>query len=161
MNYTQRAKRLTEILKTAEDTLTKVRSAFRDMLENGIPGNVESLPELRAKLPELSKKQFDDAILQMAENDEIALHLHDLPAALNKNEREKLVLHPDGTHFIGIAPRRKSNFIPDIKEENDESSINYQKMFISLSYWIEKSFPGAINAWKNGEPAEKFKKRQG
>jgi hypothetical protein len=89
-----------------EDDLERVRSAFLRMVEASPPGDVISLPALRRSLS-LDKPRFDAAVLALAERDEVALHLHDLPAALPRAERDALVVHPDGTHFIGIAPRRR------------------------------------------------------
>ncbi len=88
------------------DDLERVRGAFRRMVEQSPAGDVLSLPALRRTVS-LDKPRFDAAVLELAERDEVALHLHDLPAALPFAEREALVVHPDGTHFIGIAPRRR------------------------------------------------------
>jgi hypothetical protein len=93
-----------------EDDVQRVRSAFLHLVEASPAGDVISLPALRRSLS-LEKRRFDAAVLALAERDEVALHLHDLPAALPRAERDALVVHPDGTHFIGIAPRRRPRHV--------------------------------------------------
>jgi hypothetical protein len=91
---------------SGDDDIHRVRMAFSRMVDAAPVGDVISIPALRRKVM-MSKPRFDAAILALAERDEVALHLHDLPASLPKAERDALVVHPDGTHFVGIAPRRK------------------------------------------------------
>lgn len=89
-----------------ETDVDRVRQAFRRKVSTSPGEGVYSIVELRRAVPGMSKARFDAAVVALSDRDEVALHLHDLPAALPKSERDKLVLHPDGTYFIGIAPRR-------------------------------------------------------
>lgn len=86
---------------------SSLRKTFRQAVIESPPGDVLSIPALRKRLPDMSKESFDHEILKMANDDEVALFLHDLPMSLSKEERDSLVRHPDNTYFIGISPRRK------------------------------------------------------
>lgn len=70
-------------------------------------GALVSLAELRralrAELPD--KDRFDQAVLRLAEQGQVALHRHDYVSSLSQEERDALVSDPDGNHFIGIALR--------------------------------------------------------
>jgi DNA-directed RNA polymerase specialized sigma24 family protein len=52
-----------------------------------------------------SKKEFDRAIFELAEADEIALHRHDQPSFLTDKEREELVRDEQGTYYTAAAKR--------------------------------------------------------
>lgn len=70
-------------------------------------GALVSLSELRRALQaEISgKTDFDQAILQLAEQGRVALHRHDYVSSLSQTERDALVSDPSGNHFVGIAVR--------------------------------------------------------
>lgn len=84
----------------------QVMDALHHLMAAGYPGDLVSLPLLRAQLA-LSKGAFDAAVLSLCESDQVSLHLHDLPASLSRTDREALVVHPDGTYFCAISPRRR------------------------------------------------------
>lgn len=78
-------------------------------------GALVGMRDLRKQFPELSKKQFDEAMLAAAREGKISLHYHDFPTSLTQEERDELVFRPDpdshttlgGTFYIGAAIRKK------------------------------------------------------
>lgn len=60
--------------------------------------------ELRRSLS-LSKSDFDTAVFSLAVKGRVALHHHDFPASLSKEEREELVRDEQGTYYVGIVPK--------------------------------------------------------
>lgn len=62
--------------------------------------------KLRARLG-LTKEQFDAIALTLMREGTISLHHHDHPASLPQTERSELVQDARGTHYIGIALRRR------------------------------------------------------
>jgi hypothetical protein len=87
-------------------TVEMVRKALAAAVAASVPGDLVSISALRRTV-RLSKRAFDAAVLAMVDADEVNVHLHDLPMSLPKAERDALVVHPDGTHFCAIAPRRR------------------------------------------------------
>lgn len=55
------------------------------------PTSPVSLPQLRAEFPGLSKQQFDDEVLKLAEEGQVAVHRHDAPGLLSEAERNAMV----------------------------------------------------------------------
>jgi len=90
-----------------------VQQALKRAVAARVSGDVISIPALRRSVPGVSKADFDKAVLDMIEANEVNVHMHDLPASLPKEKRDELVRHPDGTHFVGITPRRKAGTLPE------------------------------------------------
>jgi hypothetical protein len=65
-----------------------------------------SIRELRARV-DLDKKTFDEATLELSREGVLVLHHHDFPTSLSEAERAILVEDDHGTHYVGIALRRK------------------------------------------------------
>jgi hypothetical protein len=87
-------------------TVATIRRALAAAVAASVPGDVVSIPALRRTV-RMSKGAFDGAVLALVEADEVAVHMHDLPMSLPKAQRDALVVHPDGTHFCAIVPRRR------------------------------------------------------
>jgi hypothetical protein len=70
-------------------------------------GALVSLSELRqalqAEIP--GKTNFDQAVLQLAEQGRVALHRHDYAESLDQAERDLLVTDERGNYFISITQR--------------------------------------------------------
>jgi hypothetical protein len=66
-----------------------------------------SIRELRRTM-NLSKKDFDRAVLSLASQGKVALHHHDFPTSLSQAEREALVQDERGTYYIGVVPKETS-----------------------------------------------------
>jgi hypothetical protein len=62
--------------------------------------------ELRSRVG-LEKKAFDESILELSRSGDVVLHHHDFPTSLSESERSMLVEDERGTHYVGIALRRK------------------------------------------------------
>lgn len=64
-----------------------------------------SLPQLRRHLAAAfpTKAAFDQAVLQLAEEDRVALHWHDYPSSLSPAERDELVCDTQGRYYLAIA----------------------------------------------------------
>lgn len=70
-------------------------------------GALVSLSDLRQALQSEipGKTDFDQAVLQLAEQGRVALHRHDYVSSLSQTERDALVSDQNGNHFVGIAVR--------------------------------------------------------
>lgn len=54
---------------------------------------------------QLSKAEFDRAVLELARHGRLSLHRHDYAASLSPTERDDLVTDGDGTYYVGMALR--------------------------------------------------------
>src|SRR5262245_8770263 len=72
-----------------------------------VNGALVSLTELRrAVRNEITGKEgFDRVILDLAMQGRVAVHKHDYPASLSKDELDELVTDGNGRYYIGIAVR--------------------------------------------------------
>lgn len=68
------------------------------------PGKPEPVENLRAQ-SELSKREFDAAVLAAADRGEVLLHRHNAPALLTPQQRNQLVADPNGRDYYGYASR--------------------------------------------------------
>jgi hypothetical protein len=65
-----------------------------------------SVLEIRKAL-NMSKADFDTAILELAKREKIFLHKHVYPAQLNTNERKQMVTDGEGNYYMGIVLRKE------------------------------------------------------
>ena len=85
---------------------TLVETKLHELAAREPPGTLLSIKALRA-LCGLSKPRFDAAVLGLSTSQSVTLHHHDFPASLSNGERAKLVVDGSGTHYVGIAPRKR------------------------------------------------------
>ena len=83
-----------------------VETKLHELASREPPGTLLSIKALRA-LCGLSKPRFDAAVLGLSTSQSVTLHHHDFPASLSNGERAKLVVDGNGTHYVGIAPRKR------------------------------------------------------
>jgi hypothetical protein len=67
-------------------------------------GALVSLRELRRSVA-VQGKNFDRAVLHLAEEGRVALHHHDYPGSLTEEERNEMVSDDRGTYYIGVSLR--------------------------------------------------------
>lgn len=77
-------------------------------------GALVSIRDLRRAMPHMSKRDFDDKIIRMAQGGALAPHRHDFASSLTPDEREQLVFNPDdktmgdkGSYYVGVAMRQQ------------------------------------------------------
>jgi len=70
-------------------------------------GALVYLPDLRDALREVfrDKDSFDQAILKLAETEEVQLQSHSLPAKLSEEERRSMIDNGRGSYFMAIGIR--------------------------------------------------------
>lgn len=89
-----------------------ISAESEDLILQGIhrlqpPGQHRALVpirELRRSLG-LAKNDFDTAVFSLALKRRVALHHHDFPSSLSREEREELVRDDQGTYYVGIVPK--------------------------------------------------------
>ncbi len=64
-----------------------------------------SIGELRAAVPQASKRAFDEAALNLRVRKRAFLSRHDFPQSLPPDEREALIDGRDGTYYVAITAR--------------------------------------------------------
>jgi hypothetical protein len=84
-----------------------VRAAVQQAAAREPPGSLLSMRQVRALAPLLPKEPFDQAVMRLSRAGELSLHHHDFPESLPEPERALLVKDERGTHYIGLAPRRR------------------------------------------------------
>ena len=89
----------------AQDDDAQVLAAVGKLAALQPEGALLSVRDLRATMT-LPKARFDAAVLRLAKAEEVVIHFHDYPASLTEVERAALVKDAQGTHYVGIAPRR-------------------------------------------------------
>jgi hypothetical protein len=88
----------------ARDAGTEILEAMQSL--EPVPGVPVSTQRLRARLPQLSKRQFDAAALELRNSEQVFLSLHHDPHNLPQEERDLLIDGGDGTFYVAIAVRR-------------------------------------------------------
>lgn len=89
------------------------------------PTSPVQISALRAAFPELSKEQFDQAMLKLNEEGSIALHRHDHPASLKEAERNNLVRSGDD-YFNAVTVREGEKAPEGPREVKRGDIIEYQ-----------------------------------
>ena len=69
------------------------------------PGSPILLFDLRQRVPDLDKEEFDDSILNLAESEGYQLVKHLYPESLNKQELELMVPDGEGNFYCAIIMR--------------------------------------------------------
>lgn len=93
---------------TARKNVEQIKSAIGELSKDGATGGLVGTPELRAKFPEMSKQQFDAAILQSSRLGVVSIHRHDNASNLSPQDRDMLVTDGNGNFYAGAAIRGAS-----------------------------------------------------
>jgi hypothetical protein len=88
------------------DTPTLSRITDRMAQLSRTPQSPVEISTLRAEFPELSKEEFDSAMLGLAEEGRIALRRHDYASPLSEEERDRLVKIGDDYFIAATFPER-------------------------------------------------------
>jgi hypothetical protein len=90
----------TPSLNSAAQVLDAIRSL------EPVTGVPVSAQRLRNHLPDLSKRNFDSAALELRNKEEVFLSLHHDPHSLSQQEQDLLIDGGDGSFYVAIAIRR-------------------------------------------------------
>jgi hypothetical protein len=86
---------------------TTFLEALRALARRNPDGALLPVRELRTLL-HLPKERFDATALALAKEGAVTLHYHDHAASLSAADRDELVEDERGTHYMGIAFRRRT-----------------------------------------------------
>ncbi len=84
----------------------KFMNALLQLESENTKNSLLSISDLRNKLPQMTKKEFDNIALKLSKNRIIFLHYHDFPQSLSPQEREKLVVDANGIYYVGIGRKK-------------------------------------------------------
>ncbi len=70
--------------------------------------------DLRVEFPDIPKKDFDSAVMQLAGGPDarIFIHRHIHPYRLTEQDKRELVTDEKGNYYVGVVCRRRSSTIP-------------------------------------------------
>lgn len=71
-----------------------------------------SVRELRVEFPDIPKKDFDSAVMQLASDSMIFIHRHIHPYRLTEQDKKELVTDEKGNYYVGVVYRRRSPTMP-------------------------------------------------
>ncbi len=90
----------------AVDLDERIAGAY-ETISNGRTNVRVRLSELRASLPSVSRKEFDEALLRLASDGKASLYRLDNPAEIRAEDREAVLLTPSGEerHIVYLGGR--------------------------------------------------------
>ncbi|HKQ76734.1 MAG TPA: transglycosylase SLT domain-containing protein, partial [Blastocatellia bacterium] len=98
------------------------------------------LRQLRRRLPDMSKEEFDNAVMDLAESNRIVLHAHDFPASETPENLEQYVRSGD-RYFTGavfrsdVKPRRASI----LAALDDSSPFAARRAWVGVANSLERA----------------------
>ena len=114
------------------------------------------LSGLREKLPEMSKADFEQDVLDLAKSDKYSLIRHFFPESLSEQEKEMMISAGEGNFFYGINSCSKTELKSSKRGRPPISESLRREPFgrsIRLPKWIVEWLRAEGNAGKKIEAA--------